>query len=37
MTILTVLEWMMTSNTFVTACVLLMFVFGIIFKLIRGT
>lgn len=37
MTILTVLNWIMTSNTIVTAVVLLMFCFGIIFKLIRGT
>lgn len=35
MTVLTVLNWMMTSNSLVTALTLLFFVWGITFKLIR--
>lgn len=33
---LTALSWIMTSKTIVTAVVLLMFVFSILFRLIRG-
>ena len=36
MTVLTCLEWIMSANNIVTCIVLLMFVFGLIFKLIRG-
>lgn len=35
MTVLTSLYWLMTSNTVVTALVLLMFVFGLLFSLVR--
>lgn len=35
MSVLTVLNWMMTSNSLVTALVLLFFAWGLLFKLIR--
>lgn len=36
MTVLSVIEWMLTSNTIVTALILLMFIFGLLIKLMRG-
>lgn len=37
MTVLTCIYWIMTSQSIVTTVSLLMFVFGLLFKLMRGT
>lgn len=36
MSVLHCLEWVLSSHTIITTCLLLMFSFGILFKLIRS-
>lgn len=36
MSVFVILEWLMTSNTIVLTVFLLLFVFGILFKLVRS-
>lgn len=36
MSVLTILEWLMHSNTVITATILIMFAFGLLFTLLKG-